>query len=205
MAWFNSIKDVLGVSIGLLAIVISLMTVLIGRHEQQASSFLAVQELMLSEELQRGRLLIYKAGVSGDIPAMDSGDYYRMVRSLAVFDLMGAYARKGIVRRRWVMDYWHPRLRVLRAGYEAVNFRSDGPYPNHERPDLLDLIARAERYRCSRECCSEVRNPHPPLAPTRTKGELCPGRGSSVRGRVDPGLAQQLPHRGRRDPDPERE
>jgi hypothetical protein len=157
VAWFDSIKDFAGISIAFLAIIVSLVTVLISRRQQQASSYLAVQELMLNDELQRGRLLIYEVGMSGKLPPIGTADYYRMVRALAIFDLMGAYARKGIIQRNWVLDYWHPRLQVLRPGYELVNFRDDGPYPSHGRPDLLDLIERAERFHCNRQCCAAGR------------------------------------------------
>lgn len=157
MAWFDAIKDLVAIGLALLAIIVSLVTVLISRRQQQAGSYLAIQELMLSDEVQRGRLLIYESGISGRIPPVGTADYYRIVRALAVFDLLGAYARKGIVRREWVLDYWHPRLQALRPGYELVNFRDDGPYPNHGRPDLLDLIERAERYYCRRQCCVDGR------------------------------------------------
>ncbi|BCB73697.1 hypothetical protein Pflav_001070 [Phytohabitans flavus] len=157
MAWFDSVKDLVGISLALLAVIVSLVTVLISRRREQASSYLAIQELMLSDEVQRGRLLIYQSGISGRIPPLGTADYFRIVRALSVFDLLGAYARKGIVRREWVLDYWHPRLQALRAGYELVNYREDGPYPNHGRPDLLDLIERAERYDCRRQCCTDGR------------------------------------------------
>jgi hypothetical protein len=88
VTWFVSNKDIVGLSIALLAIVVSLTTVLLSRRQQQASSFLAVQELMLSNELQRGRLLIYSAGISGKLPSFDSDDFKLMIRALAVFDLM---------------------------------------------------------------------------------------------------------------------
>ncbi|AGZ44262.1 hypothetical protein [Actinoplanes friuliensis] len=153
MDWFSVNKDVIGIGIGLLAILISLITVLISRR-RLASSFLAVQTMMLADDLWRGRLMIYQSGLNGVIVSTEPDDVYLMVRALATFDLMGAYARRGIVPRRWVLDYWHPRLQVLRRGYEVVNSYQHGSYPGHDRPDLLDLMARAERHPCRRECCA---------------------------------------------------
>lgn len=175
VAWFASNKDLLGIGIAFLAILVSLTTVLISRRQQQARSFLAIQELMLSNDLQRGRLLIYSAGRSGNVPPTDSDDFKLMIRALAVFDLMGVYARMRIIRRHWVLDYWHPRLRVLRAGYEAVNFKQYASYPNHERPDLVELIDSAERYQCRRACCRQER----PVLPTSGRGGEAAGMATS--------------------------
>ena len=154
MGWFSANKDIIGISLALLAIIISLTTVIISRRRQQASSFLSVQGLMLAEDLWRGRLMIYQAGRTGSMPSVNQEDVYLMIRALATIDLMGAYARRGIIPYRWVLEYWHPRLQVLRPGYQVVNAHEHGSYPTHDRPDLLDLIARAERHPCSKVCCS---------------------------------------------------
>ena len=155
MSWFSANRDTIGIVLALLAILISFTTVVIGRLRQQASSFLALQTMMLAEDLWRGRLMIHQAGMTGVLPSTELEDVYLMVRALATVDLMGSYARRRIVRYSWVLEYWHPRLQVLRHGYHVVNSYEHGSHPNHDRPDLLDLIARAERYRCARVCCAD--------------------------------------------------
>lgn len=159
MRWFSDNKDLVGIALAFVAIVVSLVTVLISRRQQQANNFLAVQELMLTPELQRGRILLYRAGITGEVPSTESADYYLMVRALAVFDLMGSYVRRGIIKRRWVLEYWHPRLQSLRPGYEAMHLDRQEAYPYrvHDRPDLLELMERAERYVCHRVCCANGR------------------------------------------------
>ena len=47
--------------IALLAILVSLSTVLISLRNAQTNSFIAIQNVMLNGDMQRGRLLIYKA------------------------------------------------------------------------------------------------------------------------------------------------
>jgi hypothetical protein len=154
VSWFSANRDSIGIVLALLAVVISFTTVIIGRLRQQASGFLAVQGMMLAEDLWRGRLMIHQAGMTGSMPSTDLDDVYLMVRALAVVDLMCSYARRHIIRYSWVLEYWHPRLQVLRHGYDVVNSFEHGSYPNHDRPDLLDLVARAESYRCTRVCCA---------------------------------------------------
>jgi len=173
MGWVGANKDLLGVSIAFLAILVSLTTVMISRRNAQVNSFIAIQSVMLSGDLQRGRLLIYKAVETGAVPPRDSEDAYLMVRSLAVFDLLGTYARRRIVPRRWVLEFWHARLQILRHGY-GLDADSSGFYPIHGRPDLLDLIERAEHYRCDRACCSNGQ---------RERRLLGPGEGISGRER----------------------
>ncbi|WP_433382689.1 hypothetical protein ACQPZX_19470 [Actinoplanes sp. CA-142083] len=166
MEWVGANKDILSLLIALLAILVSLATVLISLRNARTNSFIAIQNVMLSAEMQRGRLLVYRAIVMGDVPPRDSDEEYLMVRSLAVFDQLGMFARHGIVPRKWVLRFWHPRLQLMRHGFgmEADPAR---PYILQERPDLQDLIERAERYPCDRACCVNGRKEHRLQRPER--------------------------------------
>ncbi|GIF20245.1 hypothetical protein BJ973_001849 [Actinoplanes tereljensis] len=186
MEWVSANKDILSLLIALLAILVSLSTVLISRRNARTTSFIAIQNVMLSGDLQRGRLLVYRAIQTGDVPPHDSDEEYLMVRSLAIFDLLGMLSGQGIVPRRWVLRYWHARLQLLRHGF-GMEEDPSRPYIVHGRPDLQDLIERAERYRCDRTCCAngqrerrlECRNEISPRPRTRFKSDLAadPGRG----------------------------
>src|SRR5688500_12798044 len=84
MAWVGANKDMLSLLIALLAILVSLSTALINLRNLRTNSFVAMQNVMLNGELQRGRLLVYRAIATGEVPPRDSDEEYLMVRSLAV-------------------------------------------------------------------------------------------------------------------------
>jgi hypothetical protein len=152
MGWVGANKDILSLLIALLAILVSLSTVLISLRNARTNSFIAMQNAMLTGEMQQGRLLIYKAIETGDVPPRDSNEEYLMVRTLAVFDLLGMFSRQGIVPRKWVLRFWHARLQLMRNGF-GMEGDAGRPYILQGRPDLQDLIERAEHYRCNRTCC----------------------------------------------------
>jgi hypothetical protein len=152
MEWVGANKDILSLLIALLAIMVSLSTVLISLRNLRTNSFMAIQNRMLSSEMQRGRLLVYRAIATGDVPPRDSDEEYLMVRSLAVFDELGMLSRQGIVPRRWVLRFWHARLQLMKHGF-GMKPDPHRPYILQGRPNLQYLIDRAERYRCGQTCC----------------------------------------------------
>jgi hypothetical protein len=153
MVWVGANKDILSLLIALLAILVSLSTVLISLRNARTNSSIAIQNVMLNGEMQRGRLLVYKAIETGAAPPRDSDEEYLMVRALAVFDLLGMFSRQGIVPLKWVLRFWHARLQLMRHGF-GIDEDPTRPYILHGRPDLQYLIERAERYRCGRTCCT---------------------------------------------------
>jgi len=156
MGWVSANKDIISLLIALLAILVSLSTALINVRNLRTSSFIAIQKEMLTGEMQRGRLLVYRAIATGDAPPRDSDEEYLMVRSLAVFDQLGMLSRQWIVPRRWVLRYWHPRLQLLKHGF-GIEPDPDRPYILQGRPNLQYLIEHAERYRCADSCCADGR------------------------------------------------
>jgi hypothetical protein len=146
MAWFTNNKDLVGIALAVVAILVSLITVLLSRRQQQVTAFLQIQEVMLGTDLQDGRRLIYRAGEGQSPPTGE--DLRTVARTLAMFNLLGSYVRRRIAPRRWVLDFWHARLRALRPGHDVMVaervYWSQGRAP---WPDLLDLLDRADRYR----------------------------------------------------------
>jgi hypothetical protein len=172
MEWVARNKDILSLMIAFLAILVSFSTVLISLRNLRTNSFIAIQNEMLKGDLQRGRLLVYKAAETGEAPPRDSDEEYLMVRSLAVFDLLGMFARQWIVPRKWVLRFWHARLQLLKHGF-GMEADPTRPYILHGRPGLQYLIERAERYRCDETCCTNgqrerrLRKPHGALEVAR--------------------------------------
>jgi hypothetical protein len=154
MEWIGANKDLLSLSIAFLAILVSLSTVLISLRNARTNSFVTIQNVMLSADMQRGRLLVYKAIETGRLPPRESDDEYLMIRSLAVFDLLGMFSRQGVVPRKWVLRFWHARLQVMRRGF-GMERDATRPYIIQGRPDLQHLINQAVRYRCRQSCCAD--------------------------------------------------
>ncbi|GAA3932734.1 hypothetical protein [Actinoplanes auranticolor] len=180
MAWVGANKDMLSLLIALLAILVSLSTALINLRNLRTNSFVAMQNVMLNGELQRGRLLVYRAIATGEVPPRDSDEEYLMVRSLAVFDQLGMMSRQWIVPRRWVLRFWHPRLQLLKHGF-GMEPDPTRPYILQGRPNLQYLVDRAERYHCADTCCangqkeSRLSEPRKMRRATQQSGAVGPG------------------------------
>lgn len=156
MSWFMANKDLVGIALATMAIALSTITVIVSRRQQQTNAFLQVQQLLLAQDLQHGRRLVYGVGNGWDVPPYGSVDLHQVDRAMGMLDLLGTFVRRRIVRRAWVLDFWHRALRNLRPGYDAVVrlhsehwFRGVTPWP-----DLADLIERSERYNCRQPCCT---------------------------------------------------
>jgi hypothetical protein len=160
MSWLTENTDLIGIVLAFVAILLSLTTVQLARRQQQMTAFLQIQEAMLSTDLQHGRRLVYRIGEGAVPPTGGTDELNAIARALAMFNVLGTYTRRGIIPRRWVLDFWHKRLRALRPGLtEVVAQRVQWSNGQAPWPDLLDLVERAENYTCSRRCCSPVAQP----------------------------------------------
>jgi hypothetical protein len=159
MSWFVANKDLVAIAIATIAIVVSLITVVVSRRQQQMNAYLQLNNMLSTRELRDGRRLAYRLGEGLPMPDYDSDDMLRIDQSLAMLDQLGMFTRRSVIPRRWVLDYWHLQLRDLRTGYNTVVqmhgdnwFNGGTPYP-----DLGELINRAERYSCRLACCNAAK------------------------------------------------
>ncbi|MDG4820268.1 hypothetical protein O7635_00080 [Asanoa sp. WMMD1127] len=144
----------IGIALASLALGVSLFTVLMSRRQQRLNAFLQMQQQMLAAEMKVGRKLVYKASQTGQLPVPDSAEFAAAVRALNMFDVCGMYIRHGIIPRRWVLEYWHRRLRELETGFDAMLLEREAWHPGWEPwPDLRRLFESARRYRCKEVCC----------------------------------------------------
>ncbi|MEV4704477.1 hypothetical protein [Actinoplanes sp. NPDC049316] len=181
MAWVGANKDILSLLIALLAILVSLSTALINLRNLRTSNFIAIQNVMLNGDMQRGRLLVYRAIATGDVPARDSEEEYLMVRSLAVFDQLGMLSRQWIVPRRWVLRFWHPRLQLMSHGF-GMEPDPARPYILQGRPNLQYLIDCAGRYQCADSCCADGQKQNRLRDPKTARGATQDGEGPTPEG-----------------------
>jgi hypothetical protein len=154
----GSYKDLLALAIATLAVVISLVTVVLQQRQQKRQAYRGLYEMLMSEQLQRGRWLIGDTGRTGKLPEDGTSEYYEIYRTLGVFEALAMYNERKVVPRAWVMEVWHHSLRDMKKGAQVMrddrlkrgqNYR---PWPN-----LWPLLDEADGYYNSDMLCC---NPH---------------------------------------------
>jgi hypothetical protein len=112
--------DLLSLIIATLAVVLSLITVVLQRWQQQRETYRGIYEVLMSEQLQRGRWLISEISRPGDLPKDRSADFYLIYRTLGWFDTLAMYHQRRVVPRRWVIEVWHHAFRDISTGAEVM-------------------------------------------------------------------------------------
>ncbi|GIH09151.1 hypothetical protein Rhe02_72180 [Rhizocola hellebori] len=146
--------EILNISIAALAVILSLVTVLIGRRQRQLDALMKVQDLLLGTDVQEGRRLLYQATREGELPA-DQARFDLANRALANFNTVAILVRRRVVPRNWLLEDWHHTLRQMRVGYDSVvaYWRRNAGSPNYWF-DLGWLISAAEAYQSKLACCT---------------------------------------------------
>jgi len=124
MDWFTQTKDLLGIVIATLAVILSLVTVLVQKRQQQRDAYRQLYDVLMSPDLHRGRWMLVDIGNGMiQIPAPDSEQYFLIYRTLGVFDALATYTRHRIVPRRLVVKVWRRPLLDMRKGATIVRSR----------------------------------------------------------------------------------
>ena len=151
-------KDLIAIAVAAVAVVLSLTTVIIQRRQQQRDAYRQIQDVLMSEDIQRGRWMVIAIGL-GDLPFPErySADFYLLNRTLGIYDTLAMYVRRKVVPRTWVLDMWHHPLHRMLPGAEklARRHRELGltwtPWP-----ELWSLLEQAKNYRTSLRCCTDT-------------------------------------------------
>jgi len=157
MNWLQGSKDLLAIAIAALAVVVSLVTVILQRRQQQCEAYREIYSTLMSEDLHRGRRLINGIRTTANIPK-DGPDFLLIHRTLGVFDNLAMYGRHRVVPRKWVLDVWHHPLREMRNGADIVKRDIERQYVKRRGsvspwPQLWTLFGIAEIYRSRLPCC----------------------------------------------------
>jgi hypothetical protein len=150
----GSSMDLLSLGIATLAVVLSLVTVVLQRRQQQREAYRGIYEILMSEQLQRGRWLISRISRSEDLPKDRSPDSYLIYRTLGWFDTLAMYHQRRVVPRQWVMEVWHHPLRDIRSGAKVM--LNDHLKRRHDYAPWLylwPLLAAAVHYQSRLPCC----------------------------------------------------
>ncbi len=150
----GSYRDFITLAIATLAVAISLVTIVLQQRQQKHEAYRAIYEVLMSEQLQRGRWLIGDIRRTRKLPEDGSSEYYQIYRTLGWFEALAVYNKRKVVPRRWVMDVWHHSLRDITEGAEVMlaarlNKGQDyAPWPN-----LWPLLEEAANYKTKMLCC----------------------------------------------------
>jgi hypothetical protein len=159
MDWFEGSKELIGITIAAIAVVLSLVTVLIQRRQQQHHAFQQIHDVLMTSEHQRGRWLMWDVADTGALPDQGSPDYYLLNRTLGMLNLLALYARRGVVPRRWVLEVWHHPLQKMDVAVTLLVDERIAVAGWRPWPQLEWLIRQAATYRSSDGCCLPVAPP----------------------------------------------
>jgi hypothetical protein len=124
MSWFGEPKDLIAIVIATLAVILSLVTVLVQKGQQQRDAYRQIYDVLMSAELHRGRWMIVDIGEGKiHLPEPDSPEFFLIYRTLGVFDALATYTRHRIVPSRLVLKVWRHPLLDMRRGAEAIRTR----------------------------------------------------------------------------------
>lgn len=123
----------LSVLISILALGFSLFAFFDGRRKDRRDLFLQMHQLLISDDLRRGRWILFQKVVDEDSVELLSDDEWRDVdRAMSAYNALGLYIANGYVKERDVMDIWaEPIYRAWKAArpYEAYRKRLEGSSP----------------------------------------------------------------------------
>jgi len=136
---------IISTALSVAAILFSLYTWHEGRRRDRRDLFLKVHELMISEDRQWGRELLFRHGKDREtLTGLSPAEFRAINRALATYNALGMYLKKKYVNEGDVMDMWaQPIVRAWHRAEAFVAFRSE-----QERfwpwPHFAYLASRAE-------------------------------------------------------------
>jgi hypothetical protein len=154
-SWFGQNKDLLALVVAAVAVVVSLVTVLVQRRQQQLDAYRQIYDALMSPEIHRGRWSIIEVGRTGKSPEWDSGEQFNLFRTLGMLNALATYYRHRIVPRRLVRKVWKYPMMDMRVGVRIIRNAEIARIPESGRvirpvgwepwPDLWWLLGRLPR------------------------------------------------------------
>jgi hypothetical protein len=147
--------------IAALALLLSIVSLVVGRRADKVQRFAAIQEVLIGAEAQKGRRLLYEREAAGtwehanidDMKNNQTKDWESVTHSLALLALLAFMREQGWVPKRPVMAIWSDALRRLQKPakkYIDYRNREEGPsqWPYLERMmESASASARSRRRR----------------------------------------------------------
>ena len=155
MNWIYSSRDLIAIIIAALAVVVSLITVIMQRRQEQRAAYREIYTALMSDDLHRGRWMIRKVSKTHIIPK-DEQEVRLIYRTLGVFDNMAMFARRRVVPLKWVLEVWHHPLNEMREGVRDIRKHikeGNGTSAAEPWPQLWILLDKAQAYHSTLPCC----------------------------------------------------
>jgi hypothetical protein len=98
---------VLSIALSVIALIFSIYVFINNRTRDRRDILMKMHDLLISDDLQRGRYLLFDKVVDEDsVDRLSDQDYRDINRAIAAFNLLGIYVKNGYVREQDVMDAW---------------------------------------------------------------------------------------------------
>jgi hypothetical protein len=155
MNWFQSSKDLLAIIIAMLAVIVSLVTVVMQRKQAQRAAYREIYTTLMSDDLHRGRWMIRRISKDSDIPK-DELNVRLLYRTLGVFDNMAMFAHHKVIPLKWVLEVWHHPLNEMYEGVETLRKNAkerNGSSAAEPWPQLWILLDKVQSYHSTLPCC----------------------------------------------------
>jgi hypothetical protein len=126
------------------------------RELARAATYQRIHELLVDPKAAAGRRRLFQAATAQRFPALGEQGWDEINYSLALYDTLAGYVRRGDVDARVVLDAWHHPLANIAEPVRSFMVRrrhSNTPQP---WAHLMDLLAQAERYKCT---CPPTQSP----------------------------------------------
>jgi len=101
-------------------VIVSLTTVIAQRRQQQLDTYRQIYDVLMSEDIHRGRWAIIDVTRTRKTPQWDSAESLLLLRTLGVLNAFATYYRHRIVPRRLALKIWQYPLMDMRAGATVI-------------------------------------------------------------------------------------
>lgn len=121
------------VALSIIAVGFSAYVFVDSRRRDRRDIFLKIHELLISDDLQRGRYLLFEKIVDeASVERLSAQEYRDINRAIGTYTTLGLYLKNGYVNERDVMALW--AMPIHRAWHSAQPFiahrqRSQGAHP----------------------------------------------------------------------------
>lgn len=140
----------------LLALGISLATVLIAVWAARATCYQRIHEALVDPQAARGRKLAFVSLASGQWPSLESPEWDDLNQALALYDTLGVYVRRRYVPSGLVLENWSHPINTIGPAVSAFS---------EERARLgirqywtgYTYLAQRARGACSCSQCAQLR------------------------------------------------
>jgi len=129
---------VLPIAFSVVALGFSIYVFIDSRRRDRRDVFLKIHELLISNDLQRGRYLLFQRVTDeASVQKLSDQEYRDVNRALATYETLGLYLENGYVSKRDVMDIWAEAIcRAWHVGQPFIAHRERNhgyrPWPHFE-------------------------------------------------------------------------